>query len=193
MLNDIKDKIYVFFKNSMAVLYPAHFPLDSDGFSEKVFWRKSRDEQPQKPFIILDDTFKGKLNKSYERYYKDGQPVQRENWSMTITLGVYTQGTLDDDRLALDCIEAIELLFNSQETFDALEKFGIIVKEKQIGNIRELSAFEQTNYSYRYEVDVVFEFDKIITVADYGDGKAVEAEVKINNTDAIRIQETIQS
>ena len=195
MINNVKDNIYTFFKNAMAELYPDEFPLDQDEFSEKIFWRKSRDEQPQKPFIILDDIFKGKINKAFEKYKKNGLPYQRENWGMTITFGVYTQGTAEDffdqDTFASDCIEAIEFLFNSQSTFDALLSNGIIVKEKEISDIRDLSRFEQTNYSYRYEVDVVFNFDKIIAITDYGEGQVVNTEIEVNNDDSIKIEQTI--
>lgn len=185
MINNVKDNIYSFFKSAMVELYPAKFPVDDDGFSEKIFWKKSRDEEPQKPYIILDDVIKGKLNKSFEQFSKGGKTYKRENWGMTITFGVYTQGTEGDffaeDRFALDYIETIEDLFNSQSTFDALSANGIIVNEKQISGIRELSQFAQTNYSYRYEIDVRFEFDKVVQVIHYGTGEKVNLSIKAGN------------
>ena len=73
MLNKIKDDIYVFFKNQMAVTYPDVFGLDENGFSNKIYWRKYRSEEPLKPYIILDVASQGKLNKTHETYKKDGK------------------------------------------------------------------------------------------------------------------------
>ena len=43
MINEIKDSIYSFFKAEMAVAFPELFPLDDEGFSEKIYWKKIRD------------------------------------------------------------------------------------------------------------------------------------------------------
>ena len=42
MLNKIKDDIYIFFKNQMAVKYPDVFGLDENGFSNKIYWYISK-------------------------------------------------------------------------------------------------------------------------------------------------------
>lgn len=189
MINTIKDYIYTYFKGAMNVAYPDVFTLDEQGFCEKIFWRKIRDEEPQKPYIILDDVIKGKTNKAHETYRRksDNKLLKRENWMMTITFGVYNQGTSGDlatpDRNATDYIEYISDLFNSQETFDALSNNGIIIDEKQMSNIRDLSSFDETNYNYRYEIDVTFNFDIIKEPADYGEGKEVDININIKDTE----------
>lgn len=189
MLNDVKDNIYSFFKAEMAVAFPALFPLDEDGFSEKIYWKKIRDIEPKKPYIILDDVIKGKLNKSIETYRRKGDKklIKRENWMMMVTFGVYSQGTQDDlatpERQATDIIEHIEDLFNSPETFDTLSNNGIIVDEKQVSNIRDLSSFEETNYNYRYEIDITFKFDIIKEPKDYGIGEKVGYDINVKDTE----------
>jgi hypothetical protein len=189
MLNDVKDNIYSFFKAEMAVAFPALFPLDEDGFSEKIYWKKIRDIEPIKPYIILDDVIKGKLNKACETYRREGDRklVKRENWMMMVTFGVYSQGTQDDlatpERQATDIIERIEDLFNSPETFDFLSNNGIIVDEKQVSNIRDLSSFEETNYNYRYEIDITFKFDIIKEPKDYGIGEKVGYDINVKDTE----------
>jgi hypothetical protein len=189
MLNDVKDNIYSFFKAEMAVAFPALFPLDEDGFSEKIYWKKIRDIEPIKPYIILDDVIKGKLNKACETYRREGDRklVKRENWMMMVTFGVYSQGTQDDlatpERQATDIIEHIEDLFNSPETFDFLSNNGIIVDEKQVSNIRDLSSFEETNYNYRYEIDITFKFDIIKEPKDYGIGEKVGYDINVKDTE----------
>lgn len=189
MLNYVKDNIYSFFKAEMAVAFPALFPLDEDGFSEKIYWKKIRDVEPVKPYIILDDVIKGKLNKAVETYRREGDRklVKRENWMMMVTFGVYSQGTQDDlatpERQATDIIEHIEDLFNSLETFDTLSNNGIIVDEKQVSNIRDLSSFEETNYNYRYEIDITFKFDIIKEPKDYGIGEKVGYDINVKDTD----------
>lgn len=192
MFNEIKNKIYTYFKNEMAYRYPEDFALDNEGFCEKIFWKKSRDIEPQKPYIVLNDIIKSKINKAYEKYKIDGKFYQRENWQMVVTFAVYNQGTEGDfteaDAKALDYIEAIELLFNSSETFEALQNNGIIVKEKEVSNIRDLSSFEETNYSYRYEIDITFEFDKIIEPKTYGIGEGVKIDIEIKDSD-LKIEE----
>lgn len=185
--NEVKNAIYKYFVGAMAVKYPAIFPLDDEGFSEKIYWKKSRDEQPQKPFIILNDISKSKINKAFETYKIKNKTYQRENWRLIVTFSVYNQGNEGDfaqaDITAEEYIEHIELLFNSPETFEALQKNDIIVKEKEVSNIRDLSSFEQTNYSYRYEIDIVFDFDKIVEPQTYGIGKAVDININIKDTD----------
>ena len=194
MFNKIKNDIYAYFVRAMNYKYPDIFTLDEDGFCEKIFWRKTRDEQPQKPYIILDDTIKSKINKAHETYKIDGKTYQRENWRMVVTFGVYCQGTENDfaqsDIDAVKYIEYIELLFNSLETFEALQNNDIIVNEKEVSNIRDLSSFEETNYSYRYEVDITFDFDKIIEPKTYGIGKEVEIDIEIKDSEE-RIQDNI--
>ena len=185
--NEVKNAIYKYFVGAMAVKYPAIFPLDDEGFSEKIYWKKSRDEQPQKPFIILNDISKSKINKAFETYKIKNKTYQRENWRLIVTFSVYNQGNEGDfaqaDLNAEEYIEYIELLFNSPETFEALQKNDIIVNEKEVSDIRDLSSFEQTNYSYRYEIDIVFDFDKIVEPQTYGIGKAVDIDINIKDTD----------
>ena len=185
--NEVKNAIYKYFVGAMAVKYPAIFPLDDEGFSDKIYWKKSRDEQPQKPFIILNDISKSKINKAFETYKIKNKTYQRENWRLIVTFSVYNQGNEGDfaqaDINAEEYIEYIELLFNSPETFEALQKNDIIVNEKEVSDIRDLSSFEQTNYSYRYEIDIVFDFDKIVEPQTYGIGKAVDIDINIKDTD----------
>ena len=185
--NEVKNAIYKYSVGAMAVKYPAIFPLDDEGFSEKIYWKKSRDEQPQKPFIILNDISKSKINKAFETYKIKNKTYQRENWRLIVTFSVYNQGNEGDfaqaDLNAEEYIEYIELLFNSPETFEALQKNDIIVNEKEVSDIRDLSSFEQTNYSYRYEIDIVFDFDKIVEPQTYGIGKAVDIDINIKDTD----------
>ena len=189
MINTIKDKIYSFFKSEMAVSFPDSFPLDDEGFSEKIYWKKIRDTEPTKPYIILDDVIKGKINKACETYRRkeDNKLVKRENWMMLVTFGVYSQATDGDlanpERLATDIIEHIEDLFNSPQTFTTLLNNGIIIDEKQVSNIRDLSSFEETNYNYRYEIDITFNFDIIKEILDYGVGEKVEYDINVKETD----------
>ena len=189
MINEIKDSIYSFFKAEMAVAFPELFPLDDEGFSEKIYWKKIRDEEPTKPYIILDDVIKGKLNKACETYRREGDKklIKRENWMMMVTFGVYSQSTEGDfatpERQATDIIEHIEDLFNSPETFATLSNNGIIVDEKQVSNIRDLSSFEETNYIYRYEIDITFNFDIIKELKDYGIGEKVGYDINVKDTE----------
>lgn len=188
MINTIKDKIYSFFKSEMAVSFPDFFPLDDEGFSEKIYWKKIRDTEPTKPYIILDDVIKGKINKACETYRRkeDNKLVKRENWMMLVTFGVYSQATDGDlanpERLATDIIEHIEDLFNSPQTFTTLLNNGIIIDEKQVSNIRDLSSFEETNYNYRYEIDITFNFDIIKEAKDYEIGKKVGYDINVKET-----------
>ena len=189
MINEIKDRIYSFFKAEMAVAFPDLFPLDDENFSEKIYWKKIRDTEPKKPYIILDDTIKGKINKACETYrlIDNKKLIKRENWMMTVTFSVYSQSTDGDfanpERQATDIIEYIEDLFNSPETFTTLSNNGIIVDEKQVSNIRDLSSFEETNYNYRYEIDITFKFDIIKEPKDYGIGEAIGYNINVKDTE----------
>lgn len=195
MINTIKDNIYSFFINAMAIEYPSVFPL-VNGFSEKIYWKKVRDEAPQKPYIVLNDVVKGKINRACEIYRRpsDNKLIKRENWMMRITFSVYNQGTENNlatpEREANDYIEYIADLFNSPTTFETLSNNGIIVNEKQTSDIRDLSTFEQSNYSFRYEIDVTFEFDIIKEPQDYGIGERVGLDINVKDTD-LYIQEEI--
>ena len=196
MINDIKDRIYSFFKAEMSAAFPDLFPLDDVGFSEKIFWKKIRDVEPTKPYIVLDDVIKGKINKACETYRREGDRklIKRENWMMTVTFGVYTQSTDGDlataERQATNIIEHIQDLFNSPETFSTLLNNDIIVDEKQVSNIRDLSSFEETNYNYRYEIDITFNFDIIKEPKDYGVGEEVGYNINVKDTE-LYIQDEI--
>ena len=189
MINEVKDTIYDFFKREMAYAFPEVFPLDEQEFSEKIYWKKTRDEAPQKPYIVLNDVIKGKINRACETYRRSGDKklIQRENWMMRVTFSVFNQGTENNlatpERNASDYIEYISNLFNSPETFETLSNNGIIVNEKQMSDIRDLSTFEESNYSFRYEIDVTFEFDIIKEPQDYGKGKKVEIDINVKDTE----------
>lgn len=187
MLNKIKDKIYSYFKSQMYLNYPDLFPLDEMGFSNKIFWKKYKDTEPTKPYILLDDVIKGKINKTHETYRENNKLVKRENWMMVITFGVYSQGTEGDlatpERQASEIIEHIQDLFNSSETFETLLNNGIIVDEKQVSNIRDLSSFEETNYIFRYEIDVTFNFDIIKEIKGYGIAQDVVYKINVKDTE----------
>lgn len=189
MINKIKDSIYCFFKQEMAIAFPLLFPLDDEGFSEKIFWKKNRGEEPVRPYIVLNDVIKGKTNRAHETYRRvsDNKLVKRENWMMMVTFGVCSQSTegnlATSDRQATDVVEYIQDLFNSTETFSTLLNGGIIIDEKQVSNIRDLSSFEDTNYVYRYEIDVTFNFDIIKESIDYGVGQGIQYEVSVKNSE----------
>ena len=189
MINTVKDYIYSFFINEMAATFPSVFSLDQGGFSEKIYWKKTRDEAPQKPYIVLNDFLKGKINKACEIYRRtsDNKFVKRENWMMRVTFSVYDQGIESNlatpERNASDYIEFISDLFNSPETFQTLSNNGIIINEKQMSDIRDLSTFEQSNYSFRYEIDITFEFDIIKELQNYGIGKKVGLNINVKDTD----------
>ena len=104
-----------------------------------------------------------------------------------VTFGVYSQSTEGDfatpEIQATDIIEYIEDLFNSPKTFATLSNNGIIVDEKQVSNIRDLSSFEETNYIYRYEIDITFKFDIIKEPIDYGTGEKVGYEINVKDTE----------
>ena len=187
MINLIKDDIYSFFKIAMNEKFPEVFVLDENGFSEKIYWAKRRDVAPSKPYIILNDAIKGKINKAHETYKNEhGQTVKRENWMMVVTFAVYNAcsdgDTANAEVQATEYIEFIQDLFNSEETFYALSKNDIIVDEKQVSNIRDLSSFEETNYSYRFEIDVTFNFD-IIKEVESTEAQGIKYEIDIKETD----------
>ena len=103
MINEVKDTIYDFFKREMAYAFTDVFPLDKQEFSEKIYREKTREEEAQKPYIILNDVMKGKINRACEIYRRpgDNKLIQRENWMMRVTFSVYNQCT-DGDMAAAE-------------------------------------------------------------------------------------------
>lgn len=177
--NEIRNIIYKFFIEKMAEIYPDVFPLDADGFSEKIYWAQTRDESAEKPYIILTNPITRKIAGRYE---KINETTQRENWSTMVTFQVYTQATSGDystaENAAKDYAEMIEEIFNNQQTFWTLQNDDIIIREDLISEIRNLSSIEETNYSFRHELDITFEYDKLISVITE---KSQDVQIDIKN------------
>ena len=185
-INEAKNIIYNFFKTEICAKYPEYFPLESNNACGKVFWDRVKQTRPQLPFVMLTDLEPQKIYRRFERYFQDGKYKVRKEMRMHVTFGVYTiavNGNLvTADRQATDIIEFIQDLFTENEnTFIALQNQGITINEIESSNIRDLSAFQQTNQEFRKEVDIAFEFVDI--TEETGElGKALNVHIQVDNT-----------
>lgn len=187
-INAVKPIIYNYLKTSVNAKYPDLFPLDNNNACGNIFWDRIKQSRPQRPFIQLTDGNPQKIYKRFERYYQNGKYHTRKEMRLPVTFGVYTTATDGNlaaaDNQAIELIEFIQNLFTENEnTFIALHNQGITINELEgSSEIRDLSAFEQTNQEFRKEFDVAFEFIEI--TEESGElGKALLVNIQVDNGD----------
>ena len=185
--NAAKDIIYSFFKREINAAYPELFPLDENGGCAKVFWDRVRHNRPQKPYIMLTDQPPQKIYRRFEQFEKNGNNYVRKEMRMHVTFGVYaieTSGNLSaSDKLSTEITEFIQDLFTENEsTFIALHNQGITINELESSDIRDLSAFEQTNQEFRKEIDIAFEYLDVTEFAGE-QAKSLFVNIQVDNTD----------
>lgn len=164
-ITEAKKVIYNFFKQNIAKDYPQYF-RDENNALANVFWSRVKQEEPDKPYIMLAEKAVSRIYKRFEIFEKDGLQYTRKEMRLVVTFGVYTAGSSGSlagaDELATDLSEYIQNLFTqTQSTFDTLGAQGITVNELESSDIRDLSQFSQTNQEFRKEIDIAFEYDDI--------------------------------
>ena len=185
-INEAKPIIYNFFKNKISDAYSDLFPLDSNNATGKIFWDRVKQTRPQKPYIMLSDLAPQKIYKRYEEFEKNGNVYVRKEMRMPVTFGVYTIATNGNlaasDNQATDLIEYIQDLFTeTNETFISLSNQGITINELESSEIRDLSAYSQTNQEFRKEIDIVFEFQDVAE-KETELGQALNVQISVDNT-----------
>ena len=185
-INEVKKKIYNFFKAEINAKYPEIFVLDTNNACNNVFWDRVKQTRPQLPFIMLTDGEPQKIYRRYEWYYENYKYKVRKEMRLPVTFGVYTVATSGNlvaaDNQATEIIEFIQDLFTEKEsTFIALHNQGITINELESSNIRDLSAYQQTNQEFRKEVDIAFEYVDIET-EQAEPGKALNVHIQVDNT-----------
>lgn len=185
-INKAKDIIYSFFKTKLNAKYPELFPLDANNACSNIFWDRVKQTRPQPPFVMLTDTDPQKIYRRFEEYYENNKYKVRKEMRLHVTFGVYTVVTNGNlaasDRQATELIEFIQDLFTENEnTFITLHNQGITINELESSNIRDLSAYQQTNQEFRKEIDIAFEYIDI-TEETAELGKALNVHIKVDNT-----------
>lgn len=183
---DAKKIIYNFFKTELNAAYQELFPLDTNNACNKVFWDRVKHNRPQKPYVMLTDQPPQKIYRRFEQYRENNKYKVRKEMRMHVTFGVYTIATdgnlAASDKQATELIEFIQDLFTEKEsTFNSLRNQGITINELESSDIRDLSAYEQTNQEFRKEIDIAFEYlDITDEVAELG--KALNVHIRVDNT-----------
>lgn len=185
-INEVKKKIYNFFKAEINAKYPEIFVLDTNNACNNVFWDRVKQTRPQLPFIMLTDGEPQKIYKRFESYYQNNKYKTRKEIRLPVTFGVYTVAISGNlvaaDNQATEIIEFIQDLFTEKEsTFIALYNQGITINELESSNIRDLSAYQQTNQEFRKEIDIAFEYVDITEEAGKL-GKALNVHIQVDNT-----------
>lgn len=167
-INNAKEVIYDFFNEEIKVKYP----------QVSVFWRGTRQNTPEYPYIMLNADVKV-INKRFD---------VRKEVRLTVTFGAYaspnSENLEDSDNITTELVEYIQNLFGiTQKTFDALYKKEITVNELLASDIRDLSSFSQTNQEFRKEIDIVFEFEDVIESSEAESALGLDIDIKVDNTD----------
>lgn len=164
-INEAKGKILDFFVQKISQDYSDDFTI-TDGKSENVFWSRSRTDNPQKPYIILNDTKIFKLNKRVESFCKNNIEYLKKQTSLKVTFRIYTLISGEDaasaEAFSMELAEYIQDLFGGMPSvFDELNDLGISVKETENSEIRDLSTINSSDNEIIKEVDVTFGFEDI--------------------------------
>lgn len=185
-INEVKPIIYNFFKSEMNAKYPELFPVDTNNACGKIFWDRVKHTRPDKPYIMLTDQPPQRIYNRFEKFRQDNKYKVRKEMRLHVTFTVYTIATSGNlaasDNQANELIEYIQDLFLEKEsTFNSLRNQGITINELESSNIRDLSAYEQTNQEFRKEIDIAFEYLDITD--ETGElGKALNVHIKVDNT-----------
>ena len=177
--------------------------LDSS-FANKVYWLGERKNVPAYPYCLLNVIAENKDKRtshhqgdtkivSYSgsnNYEEFREGITTRYKTCTITVGVYNGWTEEDDtdmdvekEFAYQQIDNLEGVF---EDYPINNKFSV----QNISPIRPLHEVVDGGYMYRYEFDLTIGYNEIkITNKEYG--KSVNANIKVDNEDAINFTITI--
>jgi len=181
--------------------------LDSS-FTNKVYWLGERKNVPEYPYCLLNVIAESKDKRtshhigdtkiiSYSgsnNYQELREGITTRYKTCTITVGVYNawvEDTYDTDDMDVAkefAYEQIDNLEGAFEDYPINKKFSV----QNISPIRPLHQVVDGGYMYRYEFDLTIGYNEAITT-DKEYGKSVNANVKVDNQDAINFIVTIDN
>ena len=156
-------------------------------FTNKVYWANERKKQPKKPFCLLRAIISEQTTSrtSGQEIASNKQEVMMyKNCVITISIfvdGVENINDLDEQNAFAE--KTARDLKNKFETIDTallLEEKGLSVNA--ISNLRDLTTAESGGYSYRYEFDITFGYNEVMTIQkEVGKDVNLQIERKIND------------
>ena len=153
---EFKTKLFSFYNSHMTAKFPE--------LSGKIFRERLRLEMPDYPYVVIKTGARERLNKRFEKFFKDSKEYIRAQYRIEI---IFSAFALAENPTVAEClsdeiIDYTEQLFlDTESSHYELAEEGICVNELMAGKVMDLSSFASTNQEFRKETSIVFEFEDI--------------------------------
>lgn len=160
--------------------------LPSD-FTNKVYWRNERKDEPEKPFCLLSAIIPEQTDsRTSEREIAGNINEVTMYKNCVVTISIYVDGLAEVEDLDVRNAYAentARVLKNQFETLDTAWSFNVEgLAVKNISELRDLTTPVAGGYTYRYEFDVTFGYNEVMTIQkEVGKDVNLQIERKIND------------
>ena len=168
---EFKNELFVYFNLKLSEKFPE--------LSGKIFRERLRINQPAFPFVVLKSGERSRINKRYEHFLEGNQEHTRVQYRMPVTFAVHDvkNNPIEAEMFSDTVIDYIEMFFaDNDTTHNDLREKGIIVNELMVSPVRDTSSFSKTAQEFVREIDIVFEFEDIMTILP-DEGKKLSVDI----------------
>lgn len=153
-------------------------------FKGKIYWMNERKDEAIKPFCLLQAVVPEQTDRRTSEREIDGNTQELTMYkSCVVTFAIYVDGIAEtsdlDDQNNYACNTARDLK-NSLEWLDTAYIFGVNgISVSSISDMRDLTTTISGGYTYRYEFDVTFGYNEVLTIhKPYGKDVNLQIERK---------------
>jgi hypothetical protein len=158
-----------------------------DEFADKTYWSNERKNEPKKPFCLLMDIIPEQSDSrtSEQEIANNVQKVTMYK-NTVVTIAIFNDGVenvKDLDDIKEYTKTTARNLKNNLETLDTAWTLGVDgISVNNISSLRDLTTAEAGGYNYRYEFDVTFGYNEVMTIQKkVGKDVNLQIERKLND------------
>lgn len=145
-----------------------------DEFTNKVYWRNERKDEPKMPFCLLSAIIPEQDSNRYTEIETITESLQSDNISSltmykecVVTVSIFADGTTDTDldiqnEFASDVARNLCNILKTMDSAWTLNAEGLTVNE--LSSIRDLTTVADAGYNFRYEFDITFGYNEVVDI-----------------------------
>lgn len=169
--NEFKNTIFDYFYNAITKEFPE--------LSNKVFRENLRANEPDFPYLTIQEKTRTRLNPDYENFYRNGVEYIRKQYRQALNFTIHdiSEEALEAELFTDEVADWIESFFYSNpSTFIDLGNRGIVINEKLNSGIKNTGTVNSTSSEFVKEIEVNFEYEEITTTTSEP-GKDIEISI----------------
>ena len=156
-------------------------------FLGKTYWANERKDEPKKPFCLLRAIIpEQQTSRTSEQEIAGNKQEVTMYKNCVVTISIFADGLENVNDLDVQNAFAQTTARNLKNTFETLDTAWTLNVEglavDSISSLRDLTTEEAGGYIYRYEFDVTFGYNEVMTIQkQVGKDVNLQIERKIND------------